>query len=86
MPNVYLRLCSALKHHTSKLASFEELDRIDSFGFRGEALSSLCALARLTVSTVTESQAPTGQRLEYDSHGRLVKQSPIAREVGFFIK
>ena len=35
-----------LKYHTSKLATFEDLHDLASFGFRGEALSSLCAVAR----------------------------------------
>ena len=37
----------ALKHHTSKLSSFESLNEVasSSFGFRGEALGSLCELA-----------------------------------------
>ena len=39
------------KHHTSKLADFEDLDKVDTFGFRGEALSSLCAAATLTIIT-----------------------------------
>ncbi|CAG8533298.1 16067_t:CDS:10 [Funneliformis mosseae] len=72
----------ALKHHTSKLSSFEDLMDISSFGFRGEALSSLCALSKITVSTCTQEEIPTGVKLEYDSHGRLIKRSPTARERG----
>lgn len=47
------------KHHTSKLRQFTDLASVQTFGFRGEALSSLCALARVTVST-RHSTAATG--------------------------
>lgn len=41
-PNDYEAL--ALKHYTSKLKEFSDLMTVATFGFRGEALSSLCAL------------------------------------------
>ena len=50
----------ALKHYTSKLASFSDLAHVRTFGFRGEALSSLCALASVTIHTATSQQAPMG--------------------------
>ncbi|XP_045483911.1 putative postmeiotic segregation increased 2-like protein 1 isoform X3 [Pieris rapae] len=40
-----------LKYHTSKLNDYSDLLGVTSFGFRGEALSSLCSLANLTIIT-----------------------------------
>ena len=46
----YLQI-SAAKHHTSKLVDFSDLDSVSTFGFRGEALSSLCAVGKLSMFT-----------------------------------
>ncbi|RHZ80299.1 hypothetical protein Glove_137g29 [Diversispora epigaea] len=72
----------ALKHYTSKLTNFEDLIKIDSFGFRGEALSSLCALSKVTVITSTKEEVPTGNKLEYNFNGQLIKTTSVARERG----
>lgn len=53
-----------------------------TFGFRGEALSSLCALSHLTVITATKTQAPMGVKLDYDENGVLTSKTPISRTVG----
>ncbi|CAG0884917.1 unnamed protein product [Cyprideis torosa] len=71
----------ALKHHTSKLNDFEGLLSVATFGFRGEALSSLCAIADLSVTTRTASDA-IGTRLVFDASGKLTEQSPTSRQVG----
>lgn len=70
-----------MKHHTSKLAEFHDLQFVTTFGFRGEALSSLCALGNLNVETKTNSDM-VGTHLTYDHSGVLVDEKKIARQVG----
>ncbi|XP_037320420.2 mismatch repair endonuclease PMS2 [Pungitius pungitius] len=70
-----------LKHHTSKLRDFSDLIRVETFGFRGEALSSLCALSVLGVVTCHES-SQVGTKLAFDHKGHLVQQCPHPRQQG----
>lgn len=50
-------------------------------GFRGEALSSLCALSNLSVITRHKS-AQCATRIEYDHNGRIKDKEPCARQIG----
>uniref|UniRef100_A0A7N9AWV9 Mismatch repair endonuclease PMS2 n=1 Tax=Mastacembelus armatus TaxID=205130 RepID=A0A7N9AWV9_9TELE len=70
-----------LKHHTSKLKDFSDLIHVETFGFRGEALSSLCALSDLSVVTCHES-SQVGTKLVFDHKGHLVQKSPHPRQQG----
>ncbi|XP_049905533.1 PMS1 protein homolog 1 [Epinephelus moara] len=44
----------AVAHFTSKIGSHEDLERLETYGFRGEALGSICAVAEVAVITKTE--------------------------------
>ncbi|XP_052266480.1 mismatch repair endonuclease PMS2-like [Dreissena polymorpha] len=70
-----------LKHYTSKLQEFTDLVNVETFGFRGEALSSLCALSHLSVTT-RHLSAAVGTKLEFDHNGKITRQTAQARQVG----
>lgn len=70
----------AKRHYTSKIASFEDVYRVSTLGFRGEALSSLCSIGNLEV--ITTQTAPKAIRLEYDSMGNLTNKHIVSRNKG----
>ncbi|CAN0889007.1 DNA mismatch repair protein PMS1 [Linum grandiflorum] len=71
----------ALKHHTSKLCDFPDLQSLATFGFRGEALSSLCSLGDVTIETRTKNET-IATHLTFDHSGVLVGERRTARQVG----
>lgn len=73
---------TALKHYTSKLATYADLESLQTFGFRGEALSSLCAVSDLHVITSRADEAPKGKRLEFHHSGRLKGTQVVAAQRG----
>lgn len=70
-----------LKYHTSKLCQFSDLEDVTTFGFRGEALSSLCALCNVTIAT-RHKDAEQATLLKFDHHGVITSRSPCARDRG----
>ena len=45
----------ALPHYTSKLTNMDDLMSLESYGFRGEALTSVATISTLSVTTCTET-------------------------------
>ena len=45
-----------MRHATSKIRTLEDLYHIESLGFRGEALSSICAVAQVEVMTKIQDE------------------------------
>ena len=68
------------RHATSKIASLNDLERVASLGFRGEALASLAAISRLTI-TSRKTQAKFANRIEAVG-GLLSQVEPAALEAG----
>ena len=71
-----------MKHCTSKLASYDDLTSLQTFGFRGEALSSLCALSDFHIVTVRAEDAPKGARLDFETSGTLKATQVVASQKG----
>lgn len=57
------------------------MQELTTFGFRGEALSSLCALASVSIVTRTEEQV-AANRITYDHNGKIISRAPMARARG----
>lgn len=73
-----LRL-SVLRHATSKIRSFDDLNSLHTFGFRGEALYSVAAVSRMTLTSCQPGGA--GNRIELEG-GQVVSQSPAPAVAG----
>jgi DNA mismatch repair ATPase MutL len=76
-----------LPHHTSKLRRFEDLENLNSLGFRGEALASLVALSEVSIGSKPKSSLIIDQKdlpavmVDLDQHGKVRSRHSIAREV-----
>ena len=67
-------------HATSKIASLDDIYALHTFGFRGEALSSISAVSQVELIT-RQADCEIGTQTIING-GEFVSQTPVAAEVG----
>jgi len=72
------------RHATSKIASLEDLERVASLGFRGEALASIASVARVTLASRCHGDAH-GWCIEAEG-GHLSEPAPSSQASGTTIE
>ncbi|MFA5161445.1 MAG: DNA mismatch repair endonuclease MutL [Elusimicrobiales bacterium] len=65
---------AVLRHATSKISAYEDLDSLCTFGFRGEALYATAAVSRLAVSTCARGENMRGARITVEG-GKLLSRT-----------
>ncbi|XP_052605345.1 PMS1 protein homolog 1 isoform X2 [Peromyscus californicus insignis] len=65
----------AVKYYTSKINSHEDLENLTTYGFRGEALGSICNVAEVVVTTRTAADDFSTQYV-LDGSGHILSQKP----------
>ena len=68
-------------HATAKIDTFDDIQDVSGFGFRGEALASIAVLGQLKIHTATEYDH-VGHILTFDHFGKLESVIPKARRAG----
>nr|XP_053636644.1 mismatch repair endonuclease pms1-like [Cherax quadricarinatus] len=71
----------AKPHYTSKISSFSDLACLTTYGFRGEALASLCTVAEVIITTKTK-ESPMGHMYLFDNEGNVKEKKPAATPNG----
>nr|KAF6497121.1 PMS1-like protein 1, mismatch repair system component [Rousettus aegyptiacus] len=65
----------AMKYYTSKINSHEDLENLTTYGFRGEALGSICCVAEVLITTRTAADNFSTQYV-LDGSGHIISQKP----------
>ena len=73
-------LLSIERHATSKISTKEDVFNLNTYGFRGEALASIAAVSKLTMTTRSESSS-TGYKIS--SYGGVVRKfEEVSKNIG----
>ncbi|CAB3388111.1 Hypothetical predicted protein [Cloeon dipterum] len=70
--------------YSSKIKEFSDLESLRTYGFRGEALASICCISDVSITTKTEED-PVATTYKFNSDGEIVDKSPSHLNQGTLI-
>ena len=73
-------------HYTSKIDDFEDLAKVSSYGFRGEALHSLCSVSGTMEILSKRDVDQLGKTIKFDKNTKIISESNVAATRGTIIK
>ncbi|CAH1789286.1 unnamed protein product [Owenia fusiformis] len=68
-------------HYTSKINNHADLEILSTYGFRGEALHSICVVSDVVIITCTAGEE-VGRWNSFDHHGNMINTKPIHHTTG----
>lgn len=78
-------LLSLERHATSKIREVDDLQKISSMGFRGEAIPSIASISKFNLLTCPREETSNGTMIQVEG-GKIIKCSPAARAPGTTIE
>lgn len=77
-------LLAVSRHATSKIQQVDDLEKLATLGFRGEALASICSVSRFSLASAQENGK--GWRIQIEGIHENPEQAPLAHPVGTTIE
>ena len=72
-------------HFTSKIKNFDDLAKVSTYGFRGEALHSLCSVSAFEIVSKRKVDQ-LAKKIQFDTKNQVLKESSMASNVGTTIR
>lgn len=80
-------LLSIERHATSKIESVDDLQKLSTMGFRGEALASIASISKMTIKTTSRDSVKKDMGIKLECEGGVLKSlDPFPRKPGTTIE